>query len=379
MSQNHIRRPVLGQRVDLGTLYDARVDRFVERSLLSGPFPEATAIIIENPTSQLKRISSDSYSRKFDNLKISTELGASWLSGMFDVAGAAEYLKDERSSTFIEQTSIQYSITTVDERLGFGNPELMPYITLDSIQGSGATHVLAVIGWGAETIVTAKCQSSDRSDFEDCMSREFSRLQHIIQNEGQDEPGSEHVLQNEDISLDVTVYSDLLPYPGPALGLRNGTGYLLELPDQTAACNGGKGMPVHYTLVPLDLLRFTLNVEVKTDAVSISPSPNCLEGFLTFLDELRDTQRKLQDCYSEISEHRHCVPETFMESVMHCLSGFGDTERSLRSNLGRQLYAVRANQSYQSCSKSLGVQLRHQETWNKWQSSIEIKYFLLRV
>ena len=351
MSHNYIQRPVLGQCVDLGALYDARTDTFVERSLLSGPLPETTVNVKGNQTSRLQYISSDTCKERFNNLQIGTELGASFLSGMIEVAGAAEYLKDERSSALIKQASIHYAITTAEERLGFGNPELNPYITLNPIQGSGATHVLAAIGWGAQTIVTVKChlsQSSDRENFENYINGEFSRVQQMIQNGGQNGFPSENLHQSGSIPLDVTVYSDLLNEPGHAPELRPATNFLLELPARTAALNEGKGMPLNYTLMPLDLLKFTLNIEVKADAIFVPPSLNCLEGFPAFFDELRESQQKLYDYYSETSNHRHCVPQDFVKSVMQCLYDSKAAEKNLRSNLGRYLQAVRANLANQS-------------------------------
>ncbi|KAL9046330.1 MAG: hypothetical protein Q9214_000810 [Letrouitia sp. 1 TL-2023] len=351
MSHNYIKRPVLGQREDLGALYDARTDSFVGRFLLNGPLPETTVSVVGNSTSQLQLISSDTYKERFTNLSIGTELGVSFLSGMVDVAGAAEYLKDERSSALIEQASIHYAITTAEETLGFGNPELTTYITPNSIQSSGATHVLADIGWGAQTIVTAKClalQSNDRTRFENYINHEFSRVEHIIRTGGQDRLLSEKPNQTGSISPDVTVYSDVLDEPGHAPDLRTATDFLLELPTRTAALNEGKGMPLNYTLVPLELLKYTLNVEIKADALFVPPSLNYLEGFATFFDELHDTQQKLCDCYSEISKNRSCVPQAFIESVMHCVNGSKAAEKSLQSDLGRYLQAVRSNMANQS-------------------------------
>ena len=43
MSPNTLRRPAPGQTAALGTLYDARSDKFLSQSLLRGTLPELAA------------------------------------------------------------------------------------------------------------------------------------------------------------------------------------------------------------------------------------------------------------------------------------------------------------------------------------------------
>src|SRR5205085_2129878 len=132
-------------------------------------------------TGYIQLLVDDSYKAKLSNMKVGTELGASFLSGMINVAGAAEYLKGTRSSNLVEQASIHYTITTVEERLGIASPELRPYLTLDSVQGSGATHVLAAIVWGGQTIVTVKLRlvlESERDKVKRYIEDEFRRIEY---------------------------------------------------------------------------------------------------------------------------------------------------------------------------------------------------------
>ena len=132
MAHNSIQRPVLGQFADLGTLYDARTDTFVERSVLSD-LPETAVSVTEDSRSRLQLLSSDSFRDKFDNLTINPELGASFLAGMLDVGGAAEYLNDKRRSVEVAQVSIQYAVATAEEKINFGNPELTSYIESENL------------------------------------------------------------------------------------------------------------------------------------------------------------------------------------------------------------------------------------------------------
>ncbi len=217
MAQNQMQRPVLGQWADLGDLYDARTDTFVSRSLLTGQAPETAINVTKHQTRQIRLLTDDSYKAKLSNMKVGTELGASFMSGMINVAGAAEYLKETRSNTSVEQASIHYAITTVEERLSIASPELRPYLTLDPIPGSGATHVLVGIVWGAQTIVTVKHQlahESERDKFKRHVEDEFRRVEYAITTGASAGPGYHDDYAGRDMPSDITVRSDLISEAG---------------------------------------------------------------------------------------------------------------------------------------------------------------------
>lgn len=350
MAHNAIERPALGQYVDLGTLYDARSDTFIAQSLLSD-LPESAVSLSGNSTSHLQVMSMDTYREKFNNLKIGPELGASFLSEMFDVARAAMYLHDKRRSASIEQASIQYAITTAEERVNFGNPELASYIDLSTIQGSGATHVLAGIWWGAQTIVTAKCHSKDDEDREivrDLIERTCRQIEDTIR--GQERSRGAATARNHAASsLDVAIYSDVLDQVHQTKELHLATDFLLELPRRLAAINDGKGFPQTYSLMPLELLGYMLNnMDVKADAVFASPSATYLEGFTFLFDDIAERQRILSDYHVEMSKHPHCVPQDFLDTIQGCLDNTDFVDKTLRSELGRYLQAVRTKLTQQS-------------------------------
>ena len=351
MTHNSIQRPILGQYGDLGTLYDARTDTFISKSLFTGPLPETTISVSKNSTGQIQRLSNDSYEQKFSSLKVGTNLGASFLSGMVNVAGAAEYLKDARLNTLVEEDSIHYAITTVEERLGFGNPDLNKLITLDPIQGSGATHILLGIGWGAQTIMTAKYRlvhESDRPGVKSQIEHIFKRIEYIIKSGDKNGFPYQNVYQGGSTPIDITVYSDILHEPVHTAELQRASDFILGLPHRMAQINSGKGMPLTCTLMPLEMLTYMLNVEVRADVPFSQPSLNYLEGFLTFFDELRDSQLKLHGYYLEITRHKHCVPHQYIKDVIGCRDTLKGAEKTLRSNLARLLKDVRSSMADQS-------------------------------
>jgi len=351
MAQNQMQRPVLGQWADLGSLYDARTDTFVSRSLLRGPVPETAISTARNQTGHIQLLVNDSYKAKLSNMKVGTELGASFLSGMINVAGAAEYLKVTRSSNLVEQASIHYAITTVEERLGIASPELRPYLTLDSVQGSGATHVLAAIVWGGQTIVTVKHQlvhESERDKVKRHVEDEFKRIEYATTSGLSAGSGYHDSQSDRSMSFDIAVCSDVISEVGHTTDLKRASDFILELPSRTAAIEGGKGMPLTYTLVPLELLSFMLEVDIRADGAFHQPSFNCLEDFVVFFDELRDSGQKLNDYYQELTRHKHCVPPQFIDTVAGCGQSLAAAESNLKLNYGRLLKDVRCGYADQS-------------------------------
>jgi GTPase SAR1 family protein len=344
MANNAMQRPVLGQWAVLGSLYDARTDTFVSRSLLKSAPPTMAVSVTGNPNREILLTFNDSYRERLSKMKIGAELGASFLSGLVNVDGAANYLKDTRNSNLVEQASIHYIITTVEEKLSFANPELRAYLTLDPIQGSGATHVLAGIGWGAQTIVTAKHQlfhDSDRARVRGHIETEFRKIESIITTGGSPGFQYQNAQRGENISFDIIVCSDVLAEIGHTTDFKRASDFITDLPNKIAAISSGRGVPLTYTLIPLNLLSFILNVDVKADVANSQPSLNCLESFLVFFDELRDAQQKLNDYHLELTRHQHCVPPQYLDIVARCMQNSNMAEATLKSNYARLLKDVR--------------------------------------
>lgn len=350
MSHNSIQRPALGQWAVLGSLYDARTDTFVSRTLLKNHLPETIVKETRKYTQRVQLSSDDTYKEKCSNLNIGAELGASYLSGMFEVAGAAEYLGETPSSASIRRISINYVMTTIEEKIGFGKPGLTEFITLDSIQGSGATHVLAAIDWGAQAIVAARYHQKDENDQETVKVQiefELSRFASISKS-GESSFLTQHFHQDGSLPMDIMIYSDALTAPGPTSNLGDACDFLLGVPSQVATTNDGRGWPLTYTLMPLDFLSYTLDVVVKADVAFSQPNVKYLEGFPDFFNELHHCYQELHDHYQEITCNQHCVPKQYIETINNCLTGCQSVNKIFRSDFGRLLKDVRSSSADQS-------------------------------
>ncbi|ENH70696.1 hypothetical protein FOC1_g10004994 [Fusarium oxysporum f. sp. cubense race 1] len=97
-------RPALGQQVAIGTLYDARVDQFLQSSILPPNLPRGIVLRgILPPSGQLQNWMAEGsgHASRFRAMRVDDNLAASILSGSIDLEGSANFLKD---STVDENT-----------------------------------------------------------------------------------------------------------------------------------------------------------------------------------------------------------------------------------------------------------------------------------
>ena len=143
MSNTITQRTGLGQVATIGTLYDARRDGFLQRSLFTSPLPADGIVTGDIPKSSIHVNHVDTYKQKFEELGVSAELGASILAGVVEVGGSGHYLTEERDSDEVLQAAVYHKITTVHEKLNLMSPGLKACLAITSISSSEATHVVS--------------------------------------------------------------------------------------------------------------------------------------------------------------------------------------------------------------------------------------------
>jgi len=155
---NILKRPALGQIAGLGALYDARSDNFIPASLLKEPPPATSIAVTQKHSTAIKISKTDTYKEKLDRLDVEAELSASFLAGLVKVSGSGRYLSDKRETNLVMQSSMYYSITTVEEELNLASIDIKRCLAFDTLDSDVATHVVTGISWGAKCVITAKSQ-----------------------------------------------------------------------------------------------------------------------------------------------------------------------------------------------------------------------------
>ncbi|XP_060539215.1 stonustoxin subunit alpha-like [Pantherophis guttatus] len=149
VAEDAIEIPALGRPFQLGMFYDCRKDALIpgvtlwdhsslQKDLTTKPQPKTATEII----------ASDSIDDKTSALDISGSLEASFLAGLIDVRGSAEYLHDTKKSKKQARVTVQYKTTTRYEQLTMSHLGIQNVSTIFE-QGT-ATHVVTAILYGAQ-------------------------------------------------------------------------------------------------------------------------------------------------------------------------------------------------------------------------------------
>ncbi|KAF8463715.1 hypothetical protein BDZ91DRAFT_731489 [Kalaharituber pfeilii] len=348
MSENILKRVALGQVVTLGALYDARRDTFLPGlSLLKGPHPPGSVTTTDIPTSDVKLSMSDSYKAKFDDMGISAELGASFLAGFVSVEGSGRYLADKRDSNHILQQSLFSKITTVHEKLNLGSAGLAECLALNTVESGIATHVVAEISWGAQSILTAKYKLStkeSRTTAEGKLKAEFEML--FLGAGGDAALGTEGPRTDDESTFELMVYGDVLPDDGLLpTDFPSAQVFLKNIPRYISRTNGGKGTPQMYSMLPLQVLSIFFPLELSPDIAVRQLRLDCLESFVQFFDEVNTMQQTLNHYCSHIESHSFCVPNQHILDANAYKRKMQTAAAALKSQYATVLSEVRCGKS----------------------------------
>lgn len=336
---NNTRRPALGSVAILGSFYDARRDVFVPRSLLDDKLPP-DAIQRTNFIRGAIRVSLvDAYESKFDMLEVSPELGGSILAGFVRPSGSGSYIMDKRDSNLILAASLHHKVVAAEEKLNFHYPGLKDRLTMTTIQTMEVTHVVTEIEWGAQTVLSLKHHrpsSDDVSAAEESFRAEVESLKLAIEN------GSPASLGQPKVPLDITAYSDILNEDGIVLNdVQEAYSFLDLVPLQIKHDNGAKGRPVVYTLLPVEMLKYLLQINVTVNGTLNQPSPEYLNKFRELFDQYVSSQAKLNDYQSYVNNFKTYLPQHHIEQVNKSVSDLANLELQLKTEYARILQDVR--------------------------------------
>ncbi|KAI0592753.1 hypothetical protein F4775DRAFT_83035 [Biscogniauxia sp. FL1348] len=350
MASSVLNRPALGQIASLGSLYDARTDSFVPISLLKTPLPPGVVDTAQKHSTDIKVTKSDNYKEKFDTFGIDGELGASFLAGLVKVEGAGRYLSDKRDSSLTMQSSLHYSITTIDEELNIGASGIKENLALNVLDTDIATHVVTKISWGARCIVSAKRQlghSEDKSQLAGELEAQFGILKMI----GLDTNGAVDVHKDaghEDSagSFEVTVFGDVLANDGMLpTNFADAQQFIRNVPKYVSEANGGKGQPLTYTLMPLSFLAMFRLLEIKANITLHQLGADCLQRYVQLFEDVDQALQSLREYVARLRRHPCSVPPQHLYSTTEILSQSIANEAMLKSEYASLLKDVRSGKS----------------------------------
>lgn len=350
---NSIVRPALGQVASLGTFYDARTDSFVPVSLINSDIPVDAIDKIDKYGTKISYSESDSYKEKFSKLNLPTDLKASFLAGLVPVRGYGSYLEGIcEDSGHVARVSMHHQVTTVHEKLNLMGSGLRDLLTMKTIDGSLATHIVSEIAWGAHTVVTASHEIDEHTQTQEGMPEADVKgeLLATLKSLGLDTSvGGEHGCctvddaKNSSLKIKIQIHSDmLLDKDSMPTTFAAAKEFVTNIPSSVQKANGGKGFPCTYTLLHMSFLRFLYSAEIQAETVLIQLGLDTLEKFVQLFDDFREAYVLVSDYYSRLIEHRNCVPRDHITEIEDLRSKVKAREAELRERLKTILQQTRS-------------------------------------
>ncbi|KAF5989698.1 hypothetical protein FBULB1_701 [Fusarium bulbicola] len=301
-------RPALGQHVSIGTLYDARVDQFLPSSIL--PLIPPQGVVLRSLPSRQHQSGihqGSSHASRFNAMRIDGNLAASILSGLIDLKGSANFLKDSTLDGDILYGVNRSFFNTYEDVLnlhqGVLRSGMASGIFLPADRRS--THVVTGVRWGLQSIMTMKHRVDDpdqRAALEVAFQKDLKELDDIarsIYSVDCSDNSLSHRLELDyefmlytDIQRDCGIHEETLP-----LMCR----FLQTGPQQITHTLDGAGYPIEYTLLPIHMLR-----HLMPDG-GVVPSPHHPLRAITNVDPLFVLFDDLNSCKEEVEDYRHSL------------------------------------------------------------------------
>ncbi|KAK5687475.1 hypothetical protein LTS10_001613 [Elasticomyces elasticus] len=307
-----LRRPALGQTVSIGALYNASRGQFLPDGLLNSSVPEAAFQVVDEDKVDITASHGDGYHQRFKTLDLPVGLAANLLTDSVRYGGASRYLAEPYDAHFVHSV-LQHTFTKCVRTLDFHFRGLQDYLTTLSISNSDATHMVVGIEWGSQSIISLRVRSAlaERTSTEHQLHADFDTFTTAARTlTGHDRPlTGDMPLIDPVLQADITAYSDMLEDANGILLKDFGEAYefLRIMPLHVKSANGGKGWPMVYSLLPLDMVGFVLPVRIPQVRAPLDPAPDVFVSCFRLLDEYTECERRLGEYQYILLANSQCL------------------------------------------------------------------------
>ncbi|KAK6316423.1 hypothetical protein J4Q44_G00139470 [Coregonus suidteri] len=267
--------PALGRPIHPGMLYDCCSESFTPDSLCDSDNMIKGKISLPLPSTLIKVIETDSLQERFRALELDQPIRTSFLSGLVEVGGAAEYLNHPLLHKG-DYVTLHYKRTTrLDQLTSF----LLEKVTRpEVIQQQTATHVVTAVTYGTQAFIVCKTNRTWT------MTKVINKLKKMIQLLTA-EDGAAKLAKSSGLSC--TYYGDLETNRSD----REITD-LCESLSKLLGPSGEKAVPLRVWLCPLN---------------NLHPAAACARGI----------SEDLQSRVERVMEHCRCTGTRCEEIIKH--------------------------------------------------------------
>ena len=322
---------------------------------------------MENGDSSMELIKTDHIREKFEQLDVESELQVSVLADLIKLRGAAAYLKEERKSARASSMSLLYKLETEEECIDIRdirkNKDKInaQILSASDDQSIDATHVVVGIDWGAVCLITCEYENNENeedSKVQTGISDQLEKLKDAIESKASEDACNNSLNNDQRFSFrcctDVTPLDKGLPvtFEGAVDMARN----LTSLVDAT---NKGRGVPLRYTLMPMDAVVKTCKLNVKIQKQYTVIDEDIVKKCAHIVaDEVTKTRLTLYSVYNDLNTYVNFINEDALQKIDDVLQKFREEESTFRDKLQGLVREVRLdNEDISILEKFLGEDL----------------------
>ncbi|XP_060539226.1 neoverrucotoxin subunit beta-like [Pantherophis guttatus] len=338
VAEDAIEIPALGRPFQLGMFYDCRKDALIpgftlwdhsslQKELTTKPQPKTATVII----------ASDSIDDKTSALDISGSLKASFLGGLIDMRGSAEYLHDTKKSKKQARVTVQYKTTTRYEQLTMSHLGIQNVSHPTIFEQGTATHVVTAILYGAQAFFVF-----DRDDSSMEMVKNMEGNLHVTIKKMISATGEAEVKLNEEerenaLIFSCTFHGDFSLDKNPVT-FQDAMKVYETLPKMLGE-HGEKAVPMRVWLYPLTKLDSRaakmvreISLTLIFDAQDILEELNEIEmqsnDVANSADKFPEIKKKIQNFKNLLKQHRQTFQKQ-MARMLPSIRGGGQEEGTL--------------------------------------------------
>jgi len=376
-----ISRQALGRIARLGGLYNARTDTFCATTMFTKQLPPDLQAVSQ--TDNHSTVASvdivKSFHQKLHKLDVKGELKLSVLSGSFEYGGCGKYLNKEKTSFKSVEGTLICKITTMQESLELFNTDLKPYISLDALSHSSATHVVVEIYWGANCAIAVTDQNSEnntKQEVEGNMALHLQKLKQLFSTAA--DANAQYSEEESDSwnKFSFVIFGDVLPDNSDEFPhtLDGALSMMRKMRQLIQNCNDGKGKPLTYVMFPLSSPAFRNYIGLKdTEALTVrNLSERRIIQVIHLFDHITELKQKVHDQVDE----GHIVTSSEFEEARFLEEKLEIEQATVRSELAQLIKEVRSVNSDDQrlgdfCNKHDTTLREYQDVFKTIQSRTE--------
>jgi hypothetical protein len=341
-------RIALGEIATIGSLYDAKLDRFLPASIITGSPPSDALTTTPAPSAETFLAASGTYTDRFNALHLSEETAASVVAKLVTPRGAGVYLRDVNTTPPLFSGAVHHKVSTYQQKLSLANPKVQECLDLAPLQSSESTHVVIGINWGLHSVTeikhyqTSSTPSTIATDFDGDLLRLKDAVDTAIKTGRLDS-----ALARLSLKYEITLYSDAFADEGLMLeSPLEACTFAQLVPDHISQEKRGLGWPVSYILLPLAMLHHFLPLPGEVGAPYSPINGGHLAKFVNLFDHFSASIAHIEAYRRQMHSQKLFVPRHHLEQIDDIMANLTRARKDVVDQFQKLLVDVRSGRSY---------------------------------